>query len=410
MYQAEIEQPTQMGIMKPIMIQKIAEQNGQKRFPVAPETPFEQIGQENKIEKEHLMSNIKGLMCQVQNILMGQEQNYGMTEQEELLRQIKDLQCQVKGLILDEQKQCMIPQCNTQEYPIHKFEITGECQPIKCEKTITGEKLRQMIEKLILQCKIFEDMLVEKQCQIVYQMPKMEQFYFDLEFELFEQIKKLFFEFEKICCDQQIEQRNMFVLIKQYIQQIEEIMCPMTGMKFMIKTKEQCERILEKMMKFRCLLEEICMRMCQETFGKRCNGIENNKMDDITKYAWLRTEYCGEQQASNGFEYLKRELNDIEMTKQHLEMRLNETNKRLEQFKRQIEMLEKMPRKQCEQYTGEYMNCGKPEEEMIQICMTPIQKQQQQQPTWYTMTAEPKCEMMIKSRIGEPRQTTTRFY
>lgn len=383
----------------------------QRRFPVAPETQCD----EKKIVKEHLMENIKGLMSQVQEILLGQDQHYGKTEQDDLLRQIKDLQCQVRGLMLNEQQEYMMPQCHkTCEYPIRKYETFAECQPIKCEKfekPITGEKRRQMIERLIQQCKIFEDMFIEKQCQIVYQMPKMEQFYFDLEKELFEQIKKRCFEFEQMCGDQDIEHRKMFVLMRQYIQQIEEILYPITDMKTLIKTKEQCERILEKVMKFRCLLEEICYMICSsETFEKRHDEIEMNKMHNFINWPIMGAEYeiCARPQETGKVDFLRRELEDIKMTKQQLEMKLNETNRKAEQFKRQIEQLETMPRKQYEQYRSEFAQYTKPEEQLIKICMKPIQ-QQQEQPAWF-ISAEPKSEMMIKSRINEPRQTTSRFF
>lgn len=396
MYQFEIEQPSQMGMRIQQTISHVPNMCEQRQFPVAPEAQCE----EKKIVKGHLMENIKGLMCQVQEILLGQDQQCGKTQQEELLRQIKDLQCQVRGLMLNEKQEHMMPQCQkTCEYPMHTNQIFGEYQPMM---KYNGEKLRQMMEKLIQQCKILEDMFVEKQCQIVYQMPKMEKFYFDLEMEMFEQIKKRCIEIEQMCCDQGMEQGKMFVLMKQFIQQIEEILYPINGMKTSINIKEQCERMLEKFMKFRCLLEQICFMICPETFERRRNGIEMNKMYNLINWPIMCNDYeiCNRQPETIKIDCLRRELEEIKMAKQQLEMKLNETNRRVEQFKCQIERLEKMPRKQNEQYRCEFIQCSKPEEELTQICMKPIQ--QQQQPAWY-IAAEPKCEMMIKSRINEPR-------
>ncbi|CAF0771012.1 unnamed protein product [Brachionus calyciflorus] len=492
MYQTEIvekpqqqqqQQPTQYGLIKERIQQTIGqiprmiERHTVKRS-VTPVTTEEV--EKRTTEQEQLMCQIKELVGQVQEVLVGHEQQCGkQTEQEDLLRQIREIQNQIQYFTLAQQQPKPVEQVKPegkmeketetvkkiselqtkiqgmiygeqkpeQWYQPRQFEITpveliGES--IKTEmydRELLTEKRRQVCEKLTQQLRVLEDLLVEKQYEIISKLPKFEQFHFDLEKQLFEQIKKRFAELERhyfvYGYEQECEQRHMkmFVQLKQHIKQIEEIFYPVHfEIRMSLKTKEQYHReqlqqLLEKIRGFRCLLQEImtCTETCEKKEQPETLETKIFNLISLPMYfdeEEIFTRPTKQEETTDKVVLLRKELEQIKLAKQELEMRLYETDRKVEQFQRQIELLEKTPKYEQEQpkqqqqqqqqpqeVKGEFVQYGKPEEELIKISLRQIQ---QQQPTWYT-TVEPKTEMLIKSRIAkfgeyEQQQPITKYF
>lgn len=429
MYQTGIEsQPTQLKekIQQSVaQMPRIMEQT-QKRFPVSPipmEEKHQEFGLEKKVEKEDYVKQIKNLIGQVQHMLLGQEQQQqARTEQQTLLRHIRDIQSQVESI-----KQSEIKAEKVQE-PIKKTTIEQEpktfetteilAEPVRGEQVdrkLWTEKRRQLIEKLIQKIRVFEDLLVEKMYEFVHQSIKMEQFHFDLERELFEQIKKRFAELEEnfymYGYEQECHQRHikMFVLLRKQIKQIDELFYQIAGQSTDLKTlrgkeqyyREQYQYVLEKLRGFRALLQEVFYYTCPETCEQKTERYETtfaieplSKLFNLISFPMYydEEEIFGKQvKETEKAALLRKELEEIKLAKQELEMRLYETDRKVEQFKRHIEMLEKTPKTEQQfeyrpqqQIRAEFVQYTKPEEELIKISLKPTQQQ-----TWYT-TVEPR--------------------
>ncbi|RNA42975.1 hypothetical protein BpHYR1_029794 [Brachionus plicatilis] len=440
MYQIE-NQPTQL---KEKIQQSVAQiprtmEHTQKRFPVSPipiEEQRQEFNLEKRIEKEDYVKQIKDLVGQVQNMLLGHEQQQTKAEHQALLRHVRDIQAQVDTIRQPEIKTEKIQE------PVKKIgqELIGEqtyqprayetapielmAEPIRAEqmdRKLWIEKRRQLIEKLIQKIRVFEDLLVEKMYEFVHQSIKMEQFHFDLERELFEQIKKRFAELEEhfymYGYEQECHQRHikMFVLLRKQVKQIEELFYQIAGQTTdlrALKTKEQHYReqyqyVLEKVRGFRALLQEVFYYTCPESCEPRTERFEATfAVEPLTKLFNLislpmfydEEEIFGRQiKETEKTALLRKELEEIKLAKQELEMRLYETDRKVEQFKRHIELLEKSPKteqfeyKPQQQIRAEFVQYTKPEEELIKISLKPTQQQ-----TWYTTV--------------EPRQWTGKFY
>lgn len=452
-YQTGIEaQPSQL---RESIQQSVAQiprtlEHTQKRFPVSPfpvEEKKQQFTLEKRVEKEDYVKQIKDLIGQVQTMLIGQEQQQqAKVEQQALLRHVRDIQAQVENIKQSEMKiedvqepvkkitQETIVEKKTQEYQPRAYETTPVEFSVRAEqgdRKLWIEKRRQLIEKLIQKVRVFEDLLVEKMYDFVHQSIKMEQFHFDLERELFDQIKKRFAELEEhfymYGYEQECHQRHikMFVLLRKQIKQIEELFYQITGQTTELKGKEQFYReqyqyVLEKLRGFRALLQEVYYYTCPETCEQRTERFETTfAVEPLTKFFNLisfpvyfdEEEIFGRQtKETEKTALLRKELEEIKLAKQELEKRLYETDRKVEQFKRHIELLEKTPKteqveyKPQQQIKAEFVQYTKPEEELIKISLKPTQQQ-----TWYT-TIEPRQWTGKYFEQEQQRQPITKYF
>ena len=465
MYQTGIEtQPIQLKEKVQQSVGQIPKIMEQKRFPVSPvpiEEKHHEFGLEKRTEKEDYVRQIKDLIGQVQSMLIGQEKTHNKSEQQALLRHVRDIQAQVDTIKQSELKtekiqepvkktiQESISEPKTTEfvrenqiYQPRTYETTPVeflVEPVRSEQAdrkMWIEKRKQLIEKLTQKIRVFEDLLVEKMYEFVHQNIKMEQFHFDLERELFEQIKLRFAELEEnfymYGYEQEYHQRHikMFVLLRKQIKQIEELFYQISGQSTDFKAlkgkeqyyREQYQYVLEKLRGFRALLQEIFYFAWPESCEQKGGRFETTfAVEPFTKLFNLislpmffdEEEVFGRQiKETEKAALLRKELEEIKLAKQELEMRLYETDRKVEQFKRHIEMLEKTPKteqfeyKPQQQIRTEYIQYTKPEEDLVKIGLKPVQQQ-----TWFT-TVEPRqwTGKYFEQEQQVQRQPTQRYF